>query len=60
MAKKSTITQYKYDKDNTVRYALKLNVNTDKEIIDIINDTVKTQKLTKQGAIKYLIKKAGY
>jgi hypothetical protein len=59
MAKKSTITQAKYDKDNTVRYGLKLNVNTDKDIIDIINDTVKTQKLTKQGAIKYLIKKAG-
>ena len=59
MAKKSTITQAKYDKDNTLRYTLKLNVNTDKEIIDIINNTVTAQGLTKQGAIKYLIKKAG-
>ncbi len=40
----------KYDKSNTQRFAIKLNKNTDKEIIDKLNSVD-----NKQGYIKKLI-----
>lgn len=55
--KQTTINQAKYDKDHTVRYALKLNTTTDKDIIEKIDSTAKTLQLSKQGAIKHLIRK---
>ena len=58
MAKKSTINQAKYDKENTVKYSLKLNTTSDKDIIDLIEKTTVEQKISKQGAIKYLIRKS--
>lgn len=58
MPTKATINQTKYDKEHTVRYTLKLNTTTDKPIIDIIENTAKELKTSKQGAIKYLIKKS--
>ena len=56
MAKASTINQAKYDKENTVKYFLKLNKTTDKEIIEKIESTAKALGVSKQGAIKQLIK----
>lgn len=41
----------KYDKENTVQFNLKLNLNTDKDIIEKLN-TVES----KQGYIKNLIR----
>lgn len=58
MPTKASINQTKYDKDHTVRYNLKLNTTTDKEIIQKIEETAKELSTSKQGAIKYLIKKA--
>lgn len=55
--KKATINQTKYDKDNTTKYFLKLNNKTDKDIIDKIESTAEKLKLSKQGAIKHLIRK---
>lgn len=43
--------QKKYDDKNTVRISLKLNVNTDKDIIDKIDPN------NKQSSIKELIRK---
>lgn len=57
MPKKITINQAKYDNNNTVKYSLKLNIKTDKKIIDLIENTAIEKKLSKQGAIKYLINK---
>lgn len=57
MAKPNTLIQAKYDKENTIRYSLKLNKNTDKEIIELIESTSIKFKLTKQQTIKYLITK---
>lgn len=54
--KKATIRQNKYDKDHTVRYNLKLNTTTDKDIINKIEDTANSLGLSKQGAIKYLLR----
>lgn len=56
MPTKASINQTKYDKDHTVRYNLKLNTTTDKEIIKKIEDTATELKISKQGAIKHLIK----
>lgn len=53
--KQASINQSKYDKENTIRYSLKLNKNTDKKLIDLIELTSKKQKISKQKAIKYLI-----
>ena len=58
MPTKASINQTKYDKDHTVRYNLKLNTTTDKEIIQKIEETAKELSTSKQGAIKHLIKKA--
>lgn len=58
MPTKATINQTKYDKDHTIRYTLKLNTTTDKSIIDLIENTAKKHNISKQGAIKHLIKKS--
>ena len=53
--------QEKYDKENTVRYSVKLNKNTDKEIIaEVERMTGKTDPKTGnpwtiQGAIRHLL-----
>ena len=41
----------KYDAANTVQFHLKLNINTDQDIIDKLNSVE-----SKQGYIKYLIR----
>ena len=58
MPTRASINQTKYDLDHTVRYNIKLNKETDKDIIKKIEDTANKQGLSKQGAIKYLIKKS--
>lgn len=45
--KKKSSPQMKYDSNNTTRVALKLNLNTDKDIIDYLE-----QSGNKQGTIK--------
>lgn len=50
MAKKQTEYQAKYDKDNIVRYYLKLHKENDKDIIAAIDPN------NKQGSIKELIR----
>ncbi len=57
MAKQITINQNKYDKDHTIKYFLKLNKTTDKDIIDKIEKVAKKVG-SKQGAIKELIRKS--
>lgn len=57
MVKPNTIAQAKYDKENVVRYSLKLNKTTDKEIIQKIESVSQKKNLTKQQTIKYLIMK---
>lgn len=52
MAKKNTINQMKYDKENIERYYLKLHKENDKDIIDAIDQN------NKQGSIKELLRKA--
>ena len=52
MAKKSTISQAKYDKENILKYSLKLHKENDKDIIEAIDPN------NKQGSIKNLIRKA--
>ncbi len=52
IAEKKLTPQQRYDKVNTTRYQLKLNNNTDKDIIEKLN-TVKS----KQGYIKECIRK---
>lgn len=49
---KKETPQQRYDKTHTTRYQLKLNNNTDKDIIDKLN-SVKS----KQGYIKECIRK---
>jgi len=56
MAKPNTLAQAKYDKENVVRYSLKLNKNTDKDVIELIESTAKRLGVSKQVAIKQLIK----
>lgn len=56
MARPNTIAQAKYDKENVVRYSLKLNKTTDKEVIEKIESTSKSLGVSKQEAIKQLIK----
>lgn len=51
MATKQSINQAKYDKENMVRYHLKLHKINDKDIIDKIDPK------NKQGSIKELIRK---
>lgn len=51
MATKQSINQAKYDKENMVRYHLKLHKINDKDIID------KIDRNNKQGSIKELIRK---
>lgn len=46
-----TVAQAKYDKTHTVRYGLKLNRETDADIIQWLN-----QQPSIQGAIKQLIR----
>lgn len=58
MPTKASISQTKYDKDHTVRYNLKLNKVTDKNIIDKIEKTSSKLGVSKQGAIKHLIDKS--
>lgn len=52
MAKKNTIHQMKYDKENMIRYYLKLHKENDKDIIEAIDPN------NKQGSIKELLRKA--
>ena len=54
--KKSTEYQNKYDKDHTVRYNIKLNNETDKDVIETIETIALDLKTSKQGAIKYIIR----
>jgi hypothetical protein len=53
---KASIRQTKYDKDHTVRYNLKLNTETDKDIIETIETIALDLKTSKQGAIKYIVR----
>lgn len=46
-----TIAQEKYDKDHTIRYSIKLNLETDKDIIEWLDN-----QESKQGSIKKLIR----
>ena len=48
-----TVAQAKYDKQHTVRYGLKLNVETDADVIEWLSI-----QESMQGAIKALIRKA--
>lgn len=48
-----TVAQAKYDKDHTVRYGLKLNTETDADVIQWLSE-----QESMQGAIKKLIRKA--
>lgn len=48
-----TIAQSKYDKQHTVRYGLKLNRETDADVIEWLG-----KQDSMQGAIKDLIRKA--
>lgn len=57
MSTKATKRQVRYDKEHTIKYTLKLNKKTDKDIIDKIESTVKNNNCSKQGAIKLLIRK---
>lgn len=50
MAKKQSMSQAKYDKENIERYYLKLHKVNDKDIIDAIDPN------NKQGSIKNLIR----
>ena len=52
MAKKNTINQMKYDKENIERYYLKLHKEKDADIINAIDPN------NKQGSIKELLRKA--
>ena len=52
MAKKSSVYQAKYDKENIIRYYLKLHKENDKDIIEAIDPN------NKQGSIKDLLRKA--
>lgn len=54
MKDKKYLSQEKYDKANTVRVTLKLNLNTDKDILENIDME------NKQASIKKLIRKALY
>ena len=47
-----TVAQAKYDKQHTVRYGLKLNIETDADIIEWLG-----KQSSMQGAIKELIRK---
>lgn len=58
MPTKSSINQAKYDNEHTVRYSIKLNKTTDKDVIKKIEDTATKLKISKQKAIKYLINKS--
>ena len=51
MAKRNTINQAKYDKENIERYYLKLHKKNDKDIIDAIDPK------NKQGSIKELLRR---
>jgi hypothetical protein len=46
-----TIAQAKYDKSNTIRYALKLNKTTDADVIKWL-----AEQKSMQGAIKKLVR----
>lgn len=48
-----SIAQAKYDKNNTIRYSLKLNKATDADIIDWLS-----KQASMQGAIKQLVRNA--
>jgi hypothetical protein len=50
---KHTVAQAKYDKAHTVRYGLKLNSETDADVIQWLSE-----QESMQGAIKKLIRKA--
>lgn len=52
MANKTSIKTKKYDDKNTLRFTLKLNKKTDKDIIDNIDLE------NKQGSIKTLVREA--
>ncbi len=43
--------QARYDKENTVRFSMKLNIHTDQDIIEWLR-----QQHSKQGSIKQLIR----
>lgn len=45
-------SQKKYDKINTTQFRMKLNNNTDKDILDWLSN-----QTNKQGSVKYLIRK---
>lgn len=57
MSTKTSKNQAKYDKEHTEFIGLKLNKETDKDILDRIHNTMQKDKLSKQGAIKKLIRK---
>lgn len=57
MPTKATIRQVRYDKEHTIKYTLKLNKESDEDILKAIDKLV-NKDMSKQGAIKYLIRKA--
>lgn len=59
--------QEKFDRENTVRYSIKLNKHTDREIIDqvermtgTVKDPKTGEKWTTHGAIRHLLYTAAY
>lgn len=59
MAKKSSINQARYDKTHISQITLKLHKLNDKDILEAIEDLIcSSEKMSKQGAIKILLRKA--
>lgn len=49
-----TESQKKYDRLNTVKFTIKLNVNTDGELIEMLNASDNKQGLIKRALYNYL------
>lgn len=49
-----TESQKKYDKLNTVKFTIKLNVNTDGELIEMLSTSDNKQGLIKRALYNYL------
>lgn len=49
-----TESQKKYDRLNTVKFTIKLNVNTDSELIKLLNASDNKQGLIKRALYNYL------
>ena len=49
-----TESQKKYDRENTVKFTIKLNVNTDGELIEMLSTSDNKQGLIKRALYNYL------